>query len=494
MVSDRKIKKLGEEMIQGKTQKLAALNADLDPKTARKYIRLGVLPSDIKVEHTWRTRANPFDQSWEWVQAQLEREPGLEAKTLFDELQRQFPGTYQDGQLRTLQRQVKRWRALEGPAQDISFPQEHTPGALCASDFTHMNALKVTINHEPYEHMVYHFVLTYSNWESITICSSESFENLSDGLQNALWELRGVPKEHLTDSLSAAVKKLRGGGKEFTDRYQTLLTHYHLNARYTEPASPEQNGDVEARNRRLKECVDQALMLRGSRDFSSVDEYEQFLRKLTTRMNAGRRKRLEEELPLLQALPSGRFDSVKCQYVRVGQGSTISIQGNVYSVHSRLIGEKIEARISGNTIEVWYAQKKIDAFPRFRGRGHARIDYRHIIDVLVKKPGAFERYRYREELFPTHYYRMAYDALAGLSVKKRSSEYLRILQLAAHHGEIKVQQAIISITEAEEIVSASKIETLVLAAKTCIIPFVPQVANADLVQYEVLYQNQQGGL
>ncbi len=493
MVSDRKIKKLGEEMIQGKTQKLAALNTDLDPKTARKYIRLGQLPSDIKVEHTWRTRTNPYDSSWEWVAAQLEREPGLEAKTLFDELQRQFPGTYQDGQLRTLQRQVKRWRALEGPAQDISFPQEHTPAALCASDFTHMNELKVTINYEPYDHMVYHFVLTYSNWESFTICSSESFENLSDGLQNALWELQGVPIEHLTDSLSAAVKKLRGGGKEFTDRYQTLLTHYHLSGRHTEPVSPNQNGDVEARNRRLKECVDQALMLRGSRDFPSVDEYEQFLRKLTTRMNAGRQKRLNEELPLLHALPSGRLDSIKCEHPRVGQGSTISIQNNVYSVHSRLIGEIVEARISGKTIAIWYAQKKIDEFPRFRGRGYARIDYRHIIDVLVKKPGAFEHYRYREELFPTHCYRMAYDALAGLSVKKRSREYLRMLQLAAHHGEIKVQQAIISIIESNEILSALNVEMLVCATNACIIPLAPRVACANLKQYEVLYRIQ-GGL
>jgi transposase InsO family protein len=351
-----------------------------------------------------------------------------------------------------------------------------------------MNELKTTINYEPYEHMVYHFVLTYSNWESITLCSSESFENLSDGLQNALWELTGVPIEHLTDSLSAAVKKLRGGGKEFTDRYQALLTQYGLIGRHTEPVSPEQNGDVEARNRRLKECVDQALMLRGSRDFPSVDEYEQFLRMLIKRMNAGRQKRLNEELPLLKPLPSGRLDSIKCDYPRVGQGSTISIQSNVYSVPSRLIGEIVEARISGKTIQVWYAQKKIDEFPRFRGRGYARIDYRHIIDVLVKKPGAFAHYRYREELFPTHYYRMAYDALVGLSVKKRSREYLRMLQLAAHHGEIKVQQAIISIIDSTEVLTAANVETLVCATNACIIPLTPHVACADLQQYEALYR------
>ncbi len=486
MVSDRKVKRLRKEMTKGKSQKRSAFTADINRKTARKYLRSGKLPSEMKAEHTWRTRVDPFARDMEWVRVQLGEEPALEAKTLFEELQRQFPGTYQDGQLRTLQRSIKQWRAEEGPPQEVFFPQEHKPGVLCASDFTHMNTLHITINLVPYEHMLYHFVLTYSNWETATICMSESFESLSNGLQNALWELQGVPEVHLTDSLSAAIKKLRGGGKEFTLRYEALLRNYTLQGRHTQSASPNENGDVEQSNHRLKRSVNQALMLRGSRDFPSVDEYSIFLRKLFKRKNAGRQKRLDEELPLLRALPARRFESVKYEYPIVGQGSTISVQGNVYSLHSRLIGEKVEARISGETIAVWYAKKKIDEFPRFRGRGRARIDYRHIIDMLVRKPGAFDEYRYREELFPTHYYRMAYDALSGLSVRERAKEYLRILQLAAHRGEGRVEQAIRSIIDNGEILNGANVETLVLTIGCSIIPLAPYIAAPDLHQYEML--------
>ncbi len=486
MVSDRKVKRLRKEMTRGKSQKRSAFTADLNRKTARKYLRSGKLPSEMKTEHTWRTRVDPFARDMEWVRVQLGEEPALEAKTLFEELQRQFPGTYQDGQLRTLQRSIKQWRAEEGPPQEVFFPQEHKPGVLCASDFTHMNTLRITINLVPYEHMLYHFVLTYSNWETATICMSESFESLSNGLQNALWELQGVPEVHLTDSLSAAIKKIRGGGKEFTLRYEALLRNYTLQGRHTQSASPNENGDVEQSNHRLKRSVNQALVLRGSRDFSSVDEYSIFLRKLFKRKNTGRQKRLDEELPLLRALPARRFESVKYEYPIVGQGSTISVQGNVYSLHSRLIGERVEARISGETIAVWYAKKKIDEFPRFRGRGRARIDYRHIIDMLVRKPGAFDEYRYREELFPTHYYRMAYDALSGLSVRERAKEYLRILQLAAHRGEVRVEQAIRSIIDSGEILNGSNVETLVLTMGCSIIPLAPYIAVPDLHQYELL--------
>src|SRR5690606_15796915 len=143
---------------------------------------------------------------------------GLEAKTLFEDLQRRYPAQFQDGQLRTLQRRVKQWRALEGPPKEVFFPQEHHPGELCQSDFTHMTALGVTIGGQRFEHLIYHFVLTYSNWETGTICFSESFESLSEGLQRALWQLGGVPKAHRTDRLSAAVHKDLSP-EVFTDRY-----------------------------------------------------------------------------------------------------------------------------------------------------------------------------------------------------------------------------------------------------------------------------------
>jgi hypothetical protein len=172
---------------------------------------------------------------------------------------------------------VKQWRAFEGPAKEVYFPQTHQPGQLCESDFTHMSSVGVTIGGELFPHMVYHFVLTYSNWETGSICFSESFESVSAGLQQALWELGGVPSIHRSDRLSAAVQEIgKGGEPEFTRRYQALLRHYRVEGQKIQTGRANENGDVEQRHHRLKRAVKQSLLLRGSHDFSSREEYKAF--------------------------------------------------------------------------------------------------------------------------------------------------------------------------------------------------------------------------
>src|SRR5207249_723311 len=227
MVTDKQVRKLWWFLLAGKTLTVAAARTDMDDKTARKYRRRQQLPSALAVPHDWPTRADPFVEVWAEVCLMLEEQSGLQAKTIFGELQRRYPCRFADGQLRTLQRKVRRWRATAGPAKEVFFSQVHEPGRLGASDFTHMNELGVTIAGQPFEHMIYHFVLTYSNWEALTICFSESFESLSEGLQNALWELGAAPLRHRTDRLSTAVNNLTER-KEFTQRYQGLLGHYGL--------------------------------------------------------------------------------------------------------------------------------------------------------------------------------------------------------------------------------------------------------------------------
>jgi transposase InsO family protein len=217
----------------------------------------------------------------------LEINPGFEAKTLFGYLQRKYPGKFTDGQLRTLQRRVKTWRALERPPKEIFFPQEHQPGRLSQSDFTSMNELHIKIGGQRFNHLVYHFVLPYSNWEAGTICFSESFESLSEGLQNALWELGGVPKEHQIDRLSAAVCKTTSP-EESTRRYSGLLRHYGIKGRKIQTGKPNENGDIEQFHYRFKKAVDQSLLLKGSRDFTTREEYDQFLWNLFKQLNAGR--------------------------------------------------------------------------------------------------------------------------------------------------------------------------------------------------------------
>jgi len=274
------------------------------------------------------------------------------------------------------------------------------------------------------------------------ICYSETFESLSEGLQNALWELGGEPREHRSDRMSAAVNNMVDP-KEFTRAYEGLLGHYGLVGQKIQAGQAHENGDIEQRHYRFKQAVDQALMMRGSRDFTTVNAYEQFLRKLFSRMNAGRRERLVEELSRLRPLPERRLDSTRRERVRVSPGSLIHVHRNTYSVHSRLIGEMVEARLKPDTVEVWYGDRKVEEIPRLRGRSKHRIDYRHIIDWLVRKPGAFENYRYRNDLFPTSWFRLAYDALREEHGPKRGAkEYLQILARAAKQGESRVEEAI----------------------------------------------------
>lgn len=457
MVTNKQVRIVMESLGKGKSLAAAAAKADMDEKTARKYRDLGKLPSEIKADHTWRTREDPFGNVWSEVKEKLEINPGMEAKTLFDDLQRRYPGRYTDGQLRTLQRRVKVWRAMEGPAKEVFFPQVHHPGDLCESDFTHMSSLGVTIQGQPFNHLIYHFVLTYSNWETGTICFSESFESLSEGLQNALWELGGVPQRHRTDRLSSAIRK-PDQPEKFTQRYESLLRHYGLEGHRTQPESPNENGDVEQRHHRFKRALDQSLMLRGSRDFTSREEYAGFLNRLFHQLNLGRQDRFKAELRALRRLPSRRLDSCKKLWVRVGPSSTIRVNNNVYSVHSRLIREMIEARLYVDHLEIWYAQQRIETIPRLRGTGKHQIQYRHIIDWLVRKPGAFENYRYRESLFPTHRFRMAFDQIKQRHPSRCAREYLEILDLAAKRSESFVDYALLSLIDEELPITRKAVE------------------------------------
>jgi hypothetical protein len=488
MVTDSQIRRLKKLSNTERTAEIAAAKAGMDPKTARKYLRFGKLPSELSVDRNWRTREDPFNDVWEPLRDQLEVNPGLEAKTLFATLQRDHPGRFADGQLRALQRRVKIWRLTEGPPREVFFAQRHEPGRLCASDFTHMTELGITVGGRGFPHMIYHFVLTYSNWEHATVCYSESFESLSEGLQNALWQLGGVPASHRTDSLSAAVNNMNDLD-EFTNHYAGLLGHYGLKGERTQVGHGNENGDIEQRHHRFKRAVDQALMLRGSRDFIGLDEYHHFLKALVEQLNAGRRARLAEEVATLRSLPERRTDAYKRELVRVDSGSLIHVDRSAYSVPSRLIGARVEARLYMEEVEIWFAQRKVETLPRLRGRGKHRIDYRHVIDWLVRKPGAFENYRYREDLFPTSRFRMAYDILFETGSSTSAKRYLKILELAAREGEARVNEMLRVLLDRGEPVDCMEVEKLLKTADQN--PSVTEVtvAPVDLTQFDTLFSN-----
>jgi hypothetical protein len=479
-------------MVEDKLLKTAAAKAGMSEKTARKYRRSGKLPSQCKVVHDWRTRPDPLDrEDWRWVEEVLENNGGIEAKTLFEVLQREHPGKYQDGQLRTFQRRVKLWRALKGPGNEVFFPQTYKPGEWCESDFTRMKPLGVTVNGVAFDHMLYHFVLCYSNWETGTVCFSESYASLSAGLQNALWKLGGVAKYHRTDNLTSAVNPV-GNPEVFTDNYRGLAKHYGFESQKIRPGCPNENGDIEQRHHRLKKAVDQALMLRGSRDFASRGEYEQFLQKLFEQLNSGRRERLKEELAVLRQLPQRRHNDYTEVGCKVTRFSTIRVLKNSYSLHGRLIGEQVKARIYADHIEVWYAQRRIERLPRLRGKNGHHINYRHIIDWLVRKPGAFKNYRYKDDLFPTSQFRIAYDLLCSQhGSKKGNKHYLKILKLAAQKSETLVNESLRFLVLRGDVIDSKIVEAMVESDLQPPAVTDVKVEQVDLGIYDELLQYQE---
>src|SRR6516165_8305779 len=289
---------------KGLNQKQAAARAGMSERTARKYEQAGALPSALKRPHEWSTRSNPFEEDWPWVVEQLERDPALQSTTLFALLCQRHPERYRPTQDRTLRRHIARWRALHGPEKDIIFEQVHTPGERAQSDFTHMDDLGITIAGEPFPHLIYHFVFTYSNIEAVTLCFSESFEALAEGIEHALWQLGGVPKQHRTDHLSAAVRQThrKETREEWTARYQALMDHYSMQPTWNNVGIAHENGDVEQAHHRGPQALDQALRVRGSREFASRAEYWRCGCDLVSRRNRTRAAGFHEEQAALRPL------------------------------------------------------------------------------------------------------------------------------------------------------------------------------------------------
>ena len=460
MVTDRQVRRLIMELGTGTPLSTAAIRAGMSENTARRY-RTVPLPSQRPVPRAYRTRPDPFAAIWPEIEALLVQAPGLEAVTIFETLRARPDLVVADGQLRTLQRRIRRWRATHGPEREVMFPQIHRPGESAQSDFTSMRALAITLNREPFDHLFYHFVLPHSNWETGVICASESFETLVAGLQAALWELGRVPAIHRTDNLSAATHALRAGGRTFNARYRQVLDHYGMRPDANTPGRGHENGDVEQAHHRFKRAVAQALLLRGSRDFASQAHYATFLRDLVVSRNRGRHAKLQEDLRPMRALPPTRLEDGRSLSVLVSRFSTIRVGHNLYSVASRLMGETVDVRLYPERIEVRYAGELMATMERQQGKGHAVIDYRHLIGSLVRKPGAFARYRYREGLFPTVVFRQAYDALVTRHGSRADVEYVRILHLAASTSERAVERTLTALLDRGTLRDYVQVKTVV---------------------------------
>jgi hypothetical protein len=473
----------------------AAMKAGMDRKTARKYIDAGKLPSEMVKARDWRTRPDPFEEHWPEIEERLRATPELEAKTLFELLREQHPDRYIDGQLRTLQRRIRQWRAMHGPEQDVVFAQRHRPGEAAQTDFTNAAELAVTIAGQLFVHMLCVLVLPYSNWQWATVCLSESNVALKRGVQRALFQLGRVPKYHQTDNSTAATHNIPDGAAEpvegrvrpFNRDYLTLMRHLGMTPRTTEIGAKEQTGDVEASNRALKRRLEQALLVRGRRDFASVDEYQAFIDQVLRKANAQRGPRVAEELAAMRDLDVDRLPEYFEESVRVSEWSTIRLRNCAYSVPSRLIREWVRVRLFDERIEVYYADQLQLACERLHGSNLHRIDYRHVIWSLVRKPGAFARYIYREEMFPSLTFRRAYDAIQAVQAGTRGDlEYLRILHLAASTMEADVETALARLLAENATITSAAVKALVPGPATPADLPTLTPATVDLGTYDAL--------
>ena len=488
MVSDRQVRLLRKKRMEDKTLEAAASAAAMSERTARKWQR-GPLPSETKELRRWRTRPDPFVEVWA---AEIEpllvadKEGKLEAKTIFRELCRKRPGVFEAGQLRTLQRRVREWRAERGPDKEVYFPQEHVPGRMASMDFTHATELGVTIAGVLFVHMFFELVLAYSGWRFVELAFGETFEALVKGLQGGLWALGGVPERVRQDNLSAATHELaKTGGRGLTRRFADVVEHFGFQPSRIRPGESHENGVVEKAHHLLKSALKQALLLRGSHEFPSVATYMAFVgRVVEETFHQGREARLAEERAALKPLPSSRVPEYTRVDVGVSKWSTIPVAGHIYSVPSRLIDRKVEARVYADVVEVRFANKTVEAMPRLRGEVGHHIDYRHVIWSLVRKPGAFAAYRYREDLFPSLVFRRAYDALRARRGDRADVEYVRALHLAASTGERAVEQALVTLLERGEAFDYAAVKALAQPVE----PAVPviHIGVPDLSRYDAL--------
>lgn len=442
MITNQQYKRLMSEYDKTGKIGVSAMKAGVDRHTARKYIQAEKGPDELQVPHTWRTRSDPLAGIWQEATRMLRDAPELEAKTLFEYFLARGDNGLQESHLRTFFRRVRHWRATEGPEQEVFFAQQREPGQLMQLDWTHARELKVTLQGQPLDHLFCHCVLPYSDWQWATRCISESFLSLVAGLQAALAQLGRCPLHLGTDNSSAATHELEqmaGRGRGYNPEYLELCTHYDLTPVTINVGCPHEQGDVESQNRHLKRRLEQHLILRSSRDFVSLEQYDRFVQKVMAAANAKRQDRLAEELAVMRPLPTCRWAEYREYKPVVSSQSLIRVNRHTYSVPSRLIGHTLRVEQHEAELRVYLGRELLFCLPRLRGDRASLVDFRHVIIPLLRKPGAFIHYRHRQALYPSTVFRAAYDRLvADHSERSGVVEYLQILKLATEEGVDRV--------------------------------------------------------
>ena len=398
------------------------------------------LPSHKKAPRG-RRRPDPLAEVWDGeIVPILKSAPGIRAIAVLDEIRRRHP-QISAGIRRTLERRMRSWRALAGPEQDVIFRQEHEPGRLGLSDFTDTSVLGVTVAGIVLGHRLYHFRLAFSGFEHAhVVLGGESFVALAEGLQNALWVLGGAPREHRSDSLSAAFRNLdRDAQEDLTLRYHALMRHYDMMPTRNNLGVAHENGSIESSHGHLKKALQDALLLRGSRDFDHLDGYRRFVDEIVGRRNANNRKRIELERPMLTPLPRRRTADYEEKIVTVTSSGGFILRRVFYTAPSQLIGHRLRVHLYDDRLECFLGATPMMTLRRGRpvseSKGGHVVDYHHVIHALRKKPMALNNLVYRDQLFPRPAYARAFEALhQSVGDKRACKSTVELLALAHDRG------------------------------------------------------------
>jgi hypothetical protein len=433
---------------RGLSQQIAADAVWISVRSAQRIDRGELQAQGVQQRgRHWRTRADPLADVWESVLVpMLEKAPQLEPQTLLLHLERSFPGQEWYRRKRTLQRRVEQWKALHGPSREVMFLQQHQPGVLGISDFTQLKGDPITIAGAAFEHRLFHFRLPYSGWCHVEVIhGGESFVALSEALQNALAFCGGVPAEHRTDSLSACFRNRDGSyAGDYTSRYRELCAHLGVIATRNNRGVAHENGAIEGPHRHWKRRLEQQLIQRGSRDFETEAEYRQLVAQVTATLNSRHEVagKLEIERLHLQPLPVERFADYEPLVVRVRSTSTIEVRSVTYSVPSRLIGQQLTVHLRHDRLDLFLRSQFVETLPRLHRRAGVsgpwrRIDFRHVIESLRRKPRALLRAQLQNDLLPGDRWRQLWRALlAALPPDEAAKVMVDALHVAAKTDDL----------------------------------------------------------
>jgi hypothetical protein len=428
------------------TPEAAAAKAGFSAATAYRIEEDPRLPSQKRVPRG-RRRPDPLEPYWDAeIVPILKAAPGIRVIGVLDELCRRHPGLDRNIR-RTLERRINAWRALHGAEQDVIFRQSQEPGRLGLSDFTNTSALGISIAGVPFDHRLYHFRLAFSGFEHAhVVLGGESFVALAEGLQNALWALGGVPKEHRSDSLSAAFRNLDADAQEdLTQRYAALMRHYEMAPSRNNAGVAHENGSIESAHGHLKQALEDALLLRGSRDFADLGAYRAFVDEIVGRRNANLGKRIALEKEALGALPARRTADFEEKVIPVTSSGGFTLRRVFYTVPSRLIGHRLRVRIFDDRLECFLGATPVATLRRgqavSQSRGGHVVDYRHVIHALRRKPMALANLVYRDQLFPRAAYRRAFDALRERCDERHACKVMVELLTLAHERACETELA-----------------------------------------------------